>query len=355
MGKVYAQHTGSAWDFSGSISKSSSANSGSFLTRGYNRLVGAIYTSGSLTSGSGLHIWQSIDDGTNWDIVHNYAPSTVGTSSYDIEVVGERMFISASPGEDNITAFRSLFYLQPIGLGTVGLKVGSIDIGNVIVDDIANIQNRVSASISSGSITVLSPAGSNLHTVLESSTSDVGLVHVGTGASVIGYVNLASGASDFGIVHAGTGTCDIGIVHVGTGASVIGVVQSPAGSDLHAVLETSTSTIGNVGIATKTLTYVSGSTNISGSNLLAGSPTAGSSIYVSSFSFQNEAALPLTMILQAGVNEKWRYFGQNQGNGLALAFSFGREWMLGSGSNLVLWLSASLQCGYSIAYFIDTV
>ncbi len=152
-----------------------------------------------------------------------------------------------------------------------------------------------------------------------------------------------------------SGASDAGIVHVGTGASVMGIVQSPTGSDLHAVLETSTSTIGNVGIATKALTYISGSTATAGSNLLAGSPTAGSSIYVSSFSFQNEAALPLTMILQAGVNEKWRYFGQNQGNGLALAFSFGREWKLGRGSDLVLWLSTSLQCGYSIAYFIDTV
>lgn len=180
MGKVFAQHTGSAWNFSGSIATSTSANSGVFNTQGYQRLIGAIYSSASLTSGCGLQIFQSIDSGTNWDIVDKFAPAATGASVYDIEVIGNRMLISASPGGTSLTAFRALFYLQPIGTGKT-LKTSSSAIG-----DITNILNRVSASISGGSVALL--AGAN----------DAGLVHVGTGTCIMGMVQLATGGSSFG-------------------------------------------------------------------------------------------------------------------------------------------------------------
>ena len=114
MGKVYVQHTGSAWNYSGSIVATGSVNSGTFSTKGYKHLVGGIYISGSLTSTSGLVIRQSFDGGSNWDYVTNYAPSTVGASVYDITVYGDKMMITASPGATDITAFRALFYLLPV-------------------------------------------------------------------------------------------------------------------------------------------------------------------------------------------------------------------------------------------------
>ena len=202
MGRIYAQHTGSAWDFSGSIATSTSANSGVFNTQGYQRLIGAIYSSASLTSGCGLQIFQSIDSGTNWDIVDKFAPAATGASVYDIEVIGNRMLISASPGGTALTAFRALFYLQPIGTGKT-LKTSSSAIG-----DITNILNRVSASVSGGSVAML--AGAN----------DIGLTHIGTGTCIMGLVQLATGASSFGSASMSSaipaGTADIGSIHTGS-------------------------------------------------------------------------------------------------------------------------------------------
>lgn len=105
----------------------------------------------------------------------------------------------------------------------------------------------------------------------------------------------------------------------------------------------------------KSLTTISGTVSTSGHNSLVSAPGSGQRIVVVAFVIQNEAATANTMILEDGTTAKWRCLGQNQGDGLALAFASGQCWRLANNAALQLNLSASTACGYSIAYYTEAV
>ena len=100
---------------------------------------------------------------------------------------------------------------------------------------------------------------------------------------------------------------------------------------------------------------ISGTVAVTGPTQLVAAPGAGSRVVVSSFVLQNESATATTIILQAGTTNRWRILGQNQGDGLAMAFSTGREWRLPANTALQIALSGNNSCGYSIAYFVERI
>jgi hypothetical protein len=50
--------------------------------------VGLFIASASAKSGSGLRIWQSSDNGVNFDYFTDYAPTACSGSGFSIELVG---------------------------------------------------------------------------------------------------------------------------------------------------------------------------------------------------------------------------------------------------------------------------
>lgn len=91
-----------------------------------------------------------------------------------------------------------------------------------------------------------------------------------------------------------------------------------------------------------------------GVNTLIAAPAAGYRIVVYSFVIQNESAVATTMELQDAVT-RWRVLGQNQGDGLAMAFDALQPWKLNAATALTLRLSGANSCGYSVQYAIEAV
>jgi hypothetical protein len=102
---------------------------------------------------------------------------------------------------------------------------------------------------------------------------------------------------------------------------------------------------------------INGTFAVAGNNTVVAAPGAGQRIVVSAFVIQNESGTATTMILASSgsLNDGWRLLGQNQGDGLAMAFSAGREWRLGTNEALILNLSGANSCGYSVQYYTETV
>ena len=115
MAKIYVQNAACAWGYSTCIAANGCVTSGSFATQGFARLVGGLFSSGSLKAASGLRVRQSIDGGTNWD--YDYI-NTVGTSSgsaFSLEMVGDAAVIEVRVGAGDAAAFRTKWWLRPIG------------------------------------------------------------------------------------------------------------------------------------------------------------------------------------------------------------------------------------------------
>lgn len=104
---------------------------------------------------------------------------------------------------------------------------------------------------------------------------------------------------------------------------------------------------GNVAVA-------AGTKAAAGVNTLIPAPAAGFRIVVYSFVIQNESANATTMELQDAVT-RWRVLGQNQGDGLAMAFDALQPWRLNAATALSLRLSGANSCGYSVQYAIEAV
>ncbi len=197
MSKLYVQSSASVLDYSGAIAGcnngAGASISGSLYCNGYSRLVGGLYLAASLESASGFRVMQSFDGGTNWDLKSACITLAAGTSSFSYEIFGDAVKVNIANGSTANT-FRTLWRVLPIqspdkvswSSGSVVVSSGSgvITAGSVVI---------TAASLSSASVTVLSPAGSNLHAILESSGSDVGIVHVGTGTCSMGSVTSIEG------------------------------------------------------------------------------------------------------------------------------------------------------------------
>ncbi|MFA6046259.1 MAG: hypothetical protein WC718_14845 [Phycisphaerales bacterium] len=101
------------------------------------------------------------------------------------------------------------------------------------------------------------------------------------------------------------------------------------------------------------LLSVSGAKAESGDNTLIAAPGAYDRIVLVSVCIQNESSTATTMILKDGSAAFRRVLGQNQGDGVSLTYTPGREKRLAANAALVLNLSGANSCGYSVDYFIE--
>lgn len=104
----------------------------------------------------------------------------------------------------------------------------------------------------------------------------------------------------------------------------------------------------------RNLRYATGSVNTAGANTIIAAPGPGYSIVVSFLEIQNESGTATTVTINDNGIPKFRYFGQNQGDGVIHQFPIGREWMLSKNGALVLNLSGANQIGYSVQYRIES-
>jgi len=108
MPEVLGQTT--ALTASGSIS-------GSMVSEGFSRLIGAIWSNASAAvgSGSGLHIFQSSDYGQNWDLTSaSYQVTASAASAINVTVVGNAVKVQLWNGATAASLFRCSFRLAPV-------------------------------------------------------------------------------------------------------------------------------------------------------------------------------------------------------------------------------------------------
>lgn len=115
MSKIWVQNAACAWGYSTCIAANGCVTSGCFVTEGYARLVGTLFSSGSLKAASGLRVRQSIDDGANWDYDYINTVSTSSGSAFSLEMVGDRAVIEVRVGAGDAATFRTKWWLRPIG------------------------------------------------------------------------------------------------------------------------------------------------------------------------------------------------------------------------------------------------
>lgn len=117
MSKLYVQQSASVLDYSGAVAGSNAgigdSISGSLYCNGYSRLVGGLYLSASLQSASGFRVLQSVDGGTNWDIVTACQTLAAGASTFSYEIYGDAVQVRISNGSSANTV-RTLWRVVPI-------------------------------------------------------------------------------------------------------------------------------------------------------------------------------------------------------------------------------------------------
>ena len=88
-------------------------------------------------------------------------------------------------------------------------------------------------------------------------------------------------------------------------------------------------------------------------NTLVAAPGAGLRLVVCDFELINETTTSSVVILKFGTTAIRRFWFQNQGNGIAMAFSIHREWRLPANTALVANLSGALAHGGGLSYFLE--
>jgi len=113
MAKIYCQNFPIVWQTTASLAASGSTG-GSALCGGYARLVGGIVSAASAKAASGLRIWQSFDQGTNWDFWSDYVPSASSASAFSIEIIGNAVKVDFRTDATGASILRALWQLRPV-------------------------------------------------------------------------------------------------------------------------------------------------------------------------------------------------------------------------------------------------
>lgn len=111
----------------------------------------------------------------------------------------------------------------------------------------------------------------------------------------------------------------------------------------------------HVGSLDQVLLSVSGTTETSGDTTLIAAPGAHHRIVLVAVCIQNESPVATTLILKDGATAFRRVLGQDQGDGVSIVYTPGREKRLSENAALVLNLSGANLCGYSVDYFIEVI
>jgi hypothetical protein len=106
-------------------------------------------------------------------------------------------------------------------------------------------------------------------------------------------------------------------------------------------------------IVVSSFTSVTGTKAASGDNTLISAPGASTCIVLVHYHLQNESATATTLILKDGSTEFSRFFGQNQGDGIAVTYPDTRRKKLTANTALVLNLSGANTCGYTVDYYTE--
>ncbi|MFA6358714.1 MAG: hypothetical protein WCY09_08685 [Candidatus Omnitrophota bacterium] len=110
-----------------------------------------------------------------------------------------------------------------------------------------------------------------------------------------------------------------------------------------------------MGRLVKAVTVISGSVIASGANTIATSPGVGAQICLSTVVLQNYVAASQLALLKSGSSStKLNVLCKDQGDGVALAFTEGREIRLDPNDALVLDISTGSPFGYTIGYFVES-
>lgn len=91
----------------------------------------------------------------------------------------------------------------------------------------------------------------------------------------------------------------------------------------------------------------------SGDSTILAAPGAGLRIVICDIQIINETSTAATVLLKYGASTVRRYLFQNQGNGIALAFSTHREWRLPANTAFIVNLSGALAHGGGLSYFLE--
>lgn len=114
MSRLYAQAAPTVFIMSGSMAANAST-SGSLASQGYAKLVGAFRSDVALQTGSGIHIQQSFDYGTTYDLTN--ASNSLGASTLtacSVDIIGNAVQVTIRNGATAASAIRGLFYLRPV-------------------------------------------------------------------------------------------------------------------------------------------------------------------------------------------------------------------------------------------------
>lgn len=113
MSKIHAQNFPIVLLSSASF-LSTACPSGSFLSKGYARIVGIVYGGCTMDAGSAIRIEQSSDLGVNWDFKTEYSMSACSGSAFSIEIIGNAVRVTARSSTCDVNPFRTLWQLRPV-------------------------------------------------------------------------------------------------------------------------------------------------------------------------------------------------------------------------------------------------
>ena len=99
-------------------SSASLAASGSIgasaLSMGYARIVGIVFISASTTSGSAIRVYQSANNGTNFDVWQSFNITADSGSFFSASLHGNAVRVDIKNGADGASSFRTVWYMCPM-------------------------------------------------------------------------------------------------------------------------------------------------------------------------------------------------------------------------------------------------
>jgi len=114
MAKTQVQRFANVLETSSSLA-ANALLSGSAECKGFSRLRGLIFSDVATTTGCGVRVQQSADNGTTWEIISaSEALGACGTATFDIAIVGNAVQVAACNGATIASNVRATFYLLPM-------------------------------------------------------------------------------------------------------------------------------------------------------------------------------------------------------------------------------------------------
>lgn len=114
MAKIHVQSMPEVLQYSGSLAANGSI-SGSAYCNGYAKLVGWCWSSCTSETASGLRIHQSVDSGSNWEIVSASDALTADASAAcGVDIIGNAVKVEFKMGAAAACGVRAIFQLRPV-------------------------------------------------------------------------------------------------------------------------------------------------------------------------------------------------------------------------------------------------